>query len=293
MGLDPRLTETSGTQPPGSRRLFIAGAMLSHPGFVRTSNEDRVIYRLPGKDDPDAAFGALALVADGMGGHAAGEVASAIAAESIHYLFYRRPQLVPDALAEAFAAANLAIHQRGSSDADCAGMGTTCTVVVLRDNQAWLGHVGDSRAYLIRGAAIHQISDDHSLVAELVRKGDLTDDEAKVFPDRNVILRALGIRPTVEPTIWSEGLPLLAGDIFVLCSDGLSDLVDDETIRRLAGSLAPLEACQALIDAALQAGGHDNVSVGVIAVDAVAAQPDRMERSTRRIDLTLRQEASA
>ncbi len=285
MILDPGTTAAV----PGrtAEPLHVSGAMLSHPGLVRALNEDSVIYRLPNDNDPDAALGVLALVADGMGGHAAGEVASEIAAQCLHYLFYRRAQPVPDALAEGFAAANLAIHERSKADPDCAGMGTTCTALVLRDTCAWLGHVGDSRAYLIRDDAIRQISDDHSLVAELVRKGALTEAQAKEFPDRNVILRALGTQPTVEPTIWPEGLPLHPGDIFILCSDGLSDLVDDETIHRLASAQPPFEACEALIQAALAGGGHDNISAGVIRV--AAASPPAEEdatRTTRRIDLT-------
>jgi serine/threonine protein phosphatase PrpC len=277
---------------PGSRRLRITAAMLTHPGLVRSQNEDCVCYRLPGENDPDAALGVLALVADGMGGHAAGEVASAMAAETIHHLFYRRAQPVPDALAEGFAAANHAIHQRSRNEPECAGMGTTCTAVVLREDRAWLGHVGDSRAYMIRGGVIHQISEDHSLVAELVRKGDLTPAEANDFPDRNVILRALGIKPRVEPSIWREGLPLLAGDVFVLCSDGLTDLVSNETICQLAGSLPPLEACEALIQAALAGGGHDNVSVGVIATGGTTDM-SRAARTTRRIDVAALPEAQA
>ncbi|MDR3536071.1 MAG: Stp1/IreP family PP2C-type Ser/Thr phosphatase [Acetobacteraceae bacterium] len=284
MTFDP--DATAAFPVPSTQPLHVAGAMLSHPGLVRALNEDAVIYRLPNDSDPDSALGVLALVADGMGGHAAGEVASEMAAQCLHYLFYRRPQPVPAALAEGFAAANLAIHERSRTDPACAGMGTTCTAIVLRDNCAWLGHVGDSRAYLIRDNAIRQISEDHSLVAELVRQGTLTEAEAKEFPDRNVILRALGTQPTVEPSISPAGLPIWPGDIFVLCSDGLSDLVDDETIRQLASAQPPFEACEALIQAALAVGGHDNVSAGVIRVAEAAPPAEDAARTTRRIDVT-------
>lgn len=266
--------------------LRATAAMLSHVGCVRSSNEDSVIYSVPADAGPSAAHGALMLVADGMGGHAAGEVASQIAAQSIHHLFYRQLQDVPAALAEGFAAANHAIRQRSKSDPQCAGMGTTCTAIVLRDGHFWLGHVGDSRAYLVRNGKVFRISEDDSLVAEMVRRGNLTEEEARTFPDRNVILRALGIEDEVKPMIWHEGLPAKVGDVVVLCTDGLSDLVDDNFIRDIAGWLAPYEACQAFIDAALQAGASDNVSVGVMAVSRDDDKA-RIGRRTSPIDSSL------
>src|SRR5262249_25864695 len=152
-------------------------AMLSHRGCVRDSNEDYVLYSVPEVGTPDAARGALALVADGMGGHAAGEVASQMAALTVHFEFYRESRPVGEARADGCASANREIHERAKSDPACAGMGTTCTAIVLRDDHFWLGHVGDSRAYLLRNGKIYKISEDHSLAAELVRRGDLTESE--------------------------------------------------------------------------------------------------------------------
>jgi PPM family protein phosphatase len=266
-------------------RLHVSVAMLSHVGCVRSSNEDSVLYSVPDESGPDGTLGVLALVADGMGGHAAGEVASQMAAKTLHYLFYRQSQParpVPVILAEAFAAANYAIHERAQNDPACAGMGTTCTAVVVRDNRIWLGHVGDSRAYLVRKGKIYKISEDDSLVAELIRQGSLTEEEAKNFPDRNVILRALGIHPVVESTVWREGLPAKSGDVLVLCSDGLSDVVVDEAIRDTTMRLAPFEACEALLQAALDAKAPDNISVGVIAIGAAVART--AGRSTLQIE---------
>lgn len=283
-------TSAAAAAVPGSRddeigrRLRVVAAMRSHAGCIRAVNEDCVLFSVPDDGSPDAEHGVLALVADGMGGHAAGEVASQIAAKSVHYLFYRQAQSVPAALSEAFAAANLAIHNRAQSDPTCAGMGTTCTAVVVRDNHIWLGHVGDSRAYLIRNGKIYRISEDHSLVAELVRQGTITESEAKDFPDRNVILRALGIEPVVNPMMWREGLPAKPGDVLVLCSDGLSDIVDDDTIRAKASSLAPADACEALIRSALDAQAPDNVSVGVLAVIGTEDRLKRVGRATRQIE---------
>lgn len=285
MSFEPTSTEETDTPGTYAARLRVRVAMLSHPGRARSSNEDSVLYSAPEEGSKQAALGVLALVADGMGGHAHGEVASQMAAQSVHYLFYRGDQAVPAALAEGFAAANFAIHERSRSEPACAGMGTTCTAVVIRDDRIWLGHVGDSRAYLIRDGEIRPISEDHSLVAELVRQGKLSEAEAQDFPDRHVLMRALGIAPQVEPTIWQEGLPAQDGDVVVLCSDGLTDVVDKETICRTAARMPPYEACEALIQQALDAGGPDNVSVGVLVVGATAqSEPDRVGRATLPLD---------
>ena len=277
---------SSNEESPEATRLNVAGAMLSHQGLVRTLNEDVVIYRVPRPDDPVAHLGAMAVLADGMGGHAAGEVASQIAAQTIHLLYYQQDQPVPAALMQAFAAANTVIYERGVADAECAGMGTTCTVIVIRDNRLWLAHVGDSRAYIVRDGVIHQISEDHTLVAQLVRDGTLTPEQASISPDRNVLLRALGTQPVIEPCIWDDGMLLIAGDVLILCSDGLHDLVDDAAITDAVTRFAPFDACQTLIEAALAAGGHDNVSVGVFAITAATTAATTSDRPTRAIDLT-------
>jgi PPM family protein phosphatase len=268
-----------------AKPLVVEGAMLSHPGRMRELNEDVVLYRVPGAVDPLVHLGTLAVVADGMGGHAAGEIASQIAAWTIHLLYYQENRPVPEALARAFGAANTVIHDRSRAYPECAGMGTTCTALVIRDGHAWLGHIGDSRAYMVRQGAIHQLSKDDSLVAQLVDEGTLTPEQARISPDRNVLLRALGTRPSVDPCIWDEGMKLAPGDALVLCSDGLCDLVEGEQIIATVMRYSPFEACQALIRAALDAGGHDNISVGVFAVssDPLAAAT---ERPTRDLDLS-------
>jgi PPM family protein phosphatase len=240
----------------------VTGAMLSHAGCVREANEDTVAYVLQAAGNR----GMLALVADGMGGHAAGEVASRIAADTVLRLYQQLGGSPHDVLAVCLAEANRLICERSGAEAACAGMGTTCTVLAVRDGSAFLGHVGDSRAYLLRDGELRQITEDHSLVAQLVRDGAMSEDEAARSPQRHVILRALGIERSVEPSIWLKGLPLRAGDALVLCSDGLSDLVDDERIANTVRSLPPAEACQELLKQALAAGGTDNVSVGVFAI---------------------------
>jgi PPM family protein phosphatase len=153
----------------------------------------------------------------------------------------------------------------------------------VEDDLAYLGHVGDSRAYILREGHLRQISQDHSVVAELVRSGTITESEASRSPYRNLVLQALGTKPTVEPLIWDQGLPVRVGDVFVLCSDGLTDLLDDQVIAEMAGRLPPLEACQRLIDAALAAGAEDNISLGIFAVGERAPVTSGSERPTRQI----------
>jgi protein phosphatase len=257
--------------------------MQTHPGPNGVINEDVAAYVLPHPDEPFARNGALALVADGMGGHAAGEVASRLAADIIRGRYYDLAGSVPEVLAACLEAANRTIYQRGQLNAECAGMGTTCTVIAVRDDRIYLGHVGDSRAYILREGHLRQISQDHSLVAELVRNGTITASEAIQSPYRNLVIRALGTAPTVEPLIWSEGLPLRAGDVIVLCSDGLSDLLEDDVIAEAVQLLPPLQACQALISAALRQGGHDNISLGVFAVQERNDLPPPPEQPTRMV----------
>lgn len=283
---EPARKTTDSAASPAWR---LVGAMLSHPGNVRSNNEDTVAFALPQGNGPEFDGDALLLVADGMGGHAAGEVASRIAADVLYRRFFAgagRP--VHEILAECFRQANAEIFEAGQQNPEYAGMGTTCTAIAVRNNYAWLAHVGDSRAYIMRNDDFRQISEDHTLVAELVRRGSLTREEAAASPERNVILKALGTAATVAPKIWDEGMPLQPDDRLLLCSDGLSDLVTDTMMQELIATRSPLDACQALIDAALAAGGHDNVSVGVFHLTDQIEAPDVadtvIERPTRRTE---------
>jgi serine/threonine protein phosphatase PrpC len=265
--------------------MEIIGAMRTDTGLVRTLNEDSVAWVTP-HDDDTANRGSLALVADGMGGHAAGEVASALAADVVRRLYYDLDGPIPQVLASAFAAANRAIIEYAQEHPECRGMGTTCTVLAFRDSHAWLAHIGDSRAYLLRDRHLIQLSEDQTLVAKLVSEGTITQAEADLSPMHNVILQALGTTSNIKPMIGAKGLPLQSGDVLILCSDGVSNMVPDGKIAEVASRLPPQEACDALIEAALAAGGHDNASLGVFSV-ATGATPKRVEPTTRRIKLPL------
>jgi len=269
-----------------SAGMEIIGAMRTDTGLVRTLNEDSVAWVTPHDDDAATKRGSLALVADGIGGHAAGEVASALAADVIRRLYYDLDGPIPQVLANAFAAANRAIIEYAQEHPECRGMGTTCTVLAFRDSHAWLAHIGDCRAYLLRDRHLSQLSQDQTLVAKLVSEGTITQAEADRSPMHNVILQALGTTSNIKPMIGTKGLPLQSGDILILCSDGVSNMVPDDKIAEVASRLPPQEACDALIEAALAAGGHDNASLGVFSVTTGATRK-RVEPTTRRIKLPI------
>src|ERR1700688_3152715 len=266
--------------------MEIIGAMRTDTGLVRTLNEDSVAWVTPHDQDVGNGRGSLALVADGMGGHAAGEGASALAADVIRRLYYDLDGPIPQVLANAFAAANRAIIEYAEEHPECRGMGTTCTVLAFSDRKAWLAHIGDSRAYLLRQRNLIQLSEDQTLVAKLVSEGTMTQQEADHSPMHNVILQALGTTANIKPMIGAKGLPLQSGDVLILCSDGISNMVPDDKIAEVASRLPPQEACDALIEAALAAGGDDNASLGVFSV-TTGATPKRVEPTTRRIKLPI------
>ncbi|HEY8136204.1 MAG TPA: PP2C family serine/threonine-protein phosphatase [Methylocystis sp.] len=265
------MTTTAERASRGSLR--VVGAMLTDIGRVRLTNEDTVAFVAPAEGTPEENVGFLALVADGMGGHAAGEVASALAADVVRREVYASGEAAPRALLAAFESANRAILDYSAANPETRGMGTTCTAILIRDDLLWLAHVGDSRAYLLRESALLQLSDDQTLHARLIRDGVMTPEQAQKSPGGNFILQALGARDRFEPTIFETGFELRLGDTVLLCSDGLHNLVTDADILEIIRANNPQEACRELIEKALAAGGVDNVSVGVFRiVDAALAR---------------------
>jgi len=263
--------------------------MRTDPGLVRELNEDAVAWITPQDQNVAASQGSLALVADGMGGHAAGEVASALAAEVMRRVYYDLRGAPSKVLAMAFTEAHRAIIDYAAEHPECKGMGTTCTVLAFRDGNVWLAHIGDSRAYLLRKGRLMQLTEDQTLVAKMVREGSITEEEASHSPVQNVILQALGAMSEIKPMIASSGIPLQFGDVLILCSDGLFNMVPDTAIADVAGRLPPQEACNALIEAALAGGGHDNASLGVFSVGVQAETKTGTEPTTRRIKLPIEQ----
>jgi protein phosphatase len=208
----------------------------------------------------------LAVLADGMGGHEGGELASKLALEGIARSYYGSMGPPPEALDEALRSANGDVYLASREKTALRGMGTTCVAVVLRDDRAWWAWVGDSRLYLLRGEQIYQMSEDHTVVHQLVRKGLLTLEEAYNHPDRSVLERAIGTRIEIEPSICTEPIRLANGDRLLLCSDGLHDLVTNDEIAVHAANGPIAECAEGLINLALERGGYDNVSVILLEV---------------------------
>ncbi len=234
-------------------------------GRIRENNEDKADFYQP--EDPTilAARGCFYAVADGMGGHAAGQIASELALKHVLSSYYNSPtDDIPTALLEAIGHANQHIYNIAVSVPERAGMGTTLTAAVVAEDRIYIGQVGDSRAYLIRDAEIRQVTFDHSWVAEQVRIGGMTAEDALVSPYRNVITRSIGTMDTVDPDLFIEEVRV--GDIWVLCSDGLTGHVDDPEILHIAAAQAPTEACRQLIELAGSRGGRDNITVFLLSV---------------------------
>jgi len=224
-------------------------ATLTDTGRKRRHNEDAYVAEPP-----------LFAVADGMGGAQAGELASSLAAAAL------KDSQEPggggeERVDELIQQANRRVYERQSQDTAASGMGTTMTVALVEDGRVAIGHVGDSRAYLIRGGSLEQLTEDHSLVAELVRSGKLSPEEAEGHPQRSVITRALGTDPDVDVDTFS--IETKPGDLFLICSDGLTTMVDDETILAvITRNRDDLEsAAKALVRAANKGGGEDNITV--------------------------------
>lgn len=243
----------------------IAASVQTDKGCVREANEDSGRYAKPNDRTLLLNKGTLLIVADGMGGHASGEVASGMAVELVSRLYYQGQGDSQAVLKEAVEEANRLIYAASIKDEKLNGMGTTCTALVLQQGVAFSAHVGDSRIYLRRGGQVYLMTEDHSAVMEMVKHGIITMEEARHHADKNVILRALGTSPEVEAATWEKPQPIQIGDQFLLCSDGLYDLVEDAEIdQALANATGPHEACEQLIALAKQRGGHDNITVGIV-----------------------------
>ncbi len=223
-------------------------------GRQRRDNEDNAFVRAP-----------LFVVADGMGGAQAGEVASALAVEEFEQELPERGS-VEERLANRIREANRRIYEHSRREHEHAGMGTTLTAVYVDDADLAVAHVGDSRAYIFRDGTLTRLTQDHSLVEELVRQGKLTEEQAAEHPQRSIITRALGIELDVEVDTWSY--PARAGDVVLLCSDGLTSMIDEDQIAEILSAEPSLDrASERLIMAANEAGGRDNITVVVFRLE--------------------------
>jgi PPM family protein phosphatase len=234
---------------------------VTDPGRTRRHNEDAYVIEPP-----------LFAIADGMGGAQAGEVASRLATAALKESAANGggEQRIADLIQEA----NRRVYDRSSSDPNTSGMGTTITVALVENDHVSFGHVGDSRAYLIRDARMEQLTEDHSLVNELLKTGKLSPEEAETHPQRSVITRALGTDPDVDVDTFSVRAE--SGDLFLLCSDGLTDMVSEESILDVVErNRADIDrALRALVTAANRGGGQDNITVVAFEIADVALASD-------------------
>jgi protein phosphatase len=232
-------------------------AALTDIGRVRTHNEDSVLAQPP-----------LFVVADGLGGHEAGEVASSIAVETLRDHAPRRPDA--KALARAVKAANREVIRSAREGFGKQGMGTTMTAAIVEGTRIVIAHVGDSRAYLFHEGSLVRVSEDHSMVADMIRRGQLTEAESRYHPNRSVITRALGTDPNMLADTYE--LDASPGDRLLLCSDGLTGMLEDGLICEILEQYrSPDAAARMLIDSANDAGGHDNISVVIVDIEGAGA----------------------
>jgi protein phosphatase len=251
-------------------------ASLTDVGIRRSHNQDAHGTLLAGDLEQWQERGHIFLVADGMGAHAVGELASKLAIGIIPHTYHKYAAQGPlSALRKSFVEANASIHAKGQQNPEFGGMGTTATALLLRPEGAWIGHVGDSRVYRVRDGQIEQMTFDHSLVWEMARRQGVDPEGLQGIPS-NVIVRSLGPEPLVQVDVEGPH-PVRVGDIYLLCSDGLSGQVSDAEIGSIASLLPPAEACRLLVDLANLRGGPDNITVLIVRV-----QPEPAERQNGR-----------
>ena len=248
----------------------------SDVGMMRRENQDALGYFPSEAPSIETDKGVLCVVADGMGGHRGGRDASSIAVTTIPEKYFAADGAsIAESLQHAFQEANGRIYDRAAADNALQGMGTTCCALVLRQHTAIIAHVGDSRVYRITHRGTEQLTRDHSKVAEMVRRGILTQAEAQIHPERSHLYRALGVRPSVDVDIIGD-IALATDESFLLCSDGLYQYVGDDELREIVLSRRPQEACEHLVDLANRRGGSDNISVIVANVRYSGSFLDRL-----------------
>ena len=249
-----------------AHQFTITFGSSSDVGLQRTENQDNFGKFPEGNLDLAAPKGQLFIVADGMGGHEGGREASEMAVQIVQESYFGdTADSIPKRLENAILKANMSIYEFSTNHPRFMSMGTTCSVLVLKDDRAYIGHVGDSRIYRITASAIEQLTDDHSKVAELHRRGVISKEEARYHPERSYLYRAVGVRPITEVDLIDD-MPINADEYYLLCSDGLINHVEDSEMKNIVLSHEPQEACEALVALANENGGSDNITVIVVRV---------------------------
>lgn len=236
-------------------------------GRVRENNEDKFEFYIPEDEARLATRGHIYVMCDGMGGHAAGQIASELAAKTFIDVYLNHPSFEPEtAIRAGIVAANRFVYDVSEAIPSRKGMGTTLSVLCLIQDKAFLGQVGDSRIYRLREGTLTQMTEDHTWVEEVVRGGQFSREEAEVHPYRHVLTRAIGTQSSVEVDVFQDSAEI--GDVYLLCSDGLTNHVSDVGIASILAT-SPSEAAWTLVSHALLDGGSDNCSVIVVRVDAL------------------------
>ncbi len=254
---------------PLEARPWVTVACKTDLGRVRENNEDKYEFYQPEDDATLAARGQVFLVCDGMGGHAAGQIASEIAAKTFIDVYLHHPSKEPEAaMRAAVVAANRFVNDVGRAVPARKGMGTTLSGLILLQNKAHTVQVGDSRIYRLRSGALTQLTHDHTWVDEAVRQGMITPEEGENHPYKHVLTRAIGTEGDVQPDVDSDLLE--QGDLYLLCSDGLINHVDDVVLAEtLNSATSPSDAAWKLVGQALQGGGSDNCTVMIVRIDSI------------------------
>ncbi len=243
----------------------ITFANLTDIGRVRTENQDS-LGKFPSDNlDSSSPKGQLFIVADGMGGHAGGREASRLAVETVSKTYFDSSGTIVESLKQAFDAGNKAIYEESLNNPQLRGMGTTCIALVLQKGAAYVAHVGDSRLYKITSKAIEQLTNDHTKVGEMVRRGIITAGEAEVHPERSMLYRAMGVSAKMEFDVMN-GMQLGSDEYYLMCTDGLTGYVDSAELKEVVITRPPEEACSLLVEYANRRGGLDNITVQIIHV---------------------------
>ena len=254
--------------------MQLHSSSVSDIGKIRQNNEDSYLELLIEHENINCL---LLVVADGMGGHNAGEVASKTVVESIEsYFKSQESDLNSDKtlhyLKESIEKANTAVFKASIKNESLKGMGSTCTAMMILNHQIFVAHVGDSRAYLIRGNNIDQLTRDHTLAEKMFDSGIISREEARSSPHRNMLMKAIGISEDLEVEIY-DPFNVQPGDIYLLCSDGLTEYIEEEELRSILNIYDPAEACKLLVKIANKRGGKDNITVQI----AKVSDPDVVE----------------
>jgi len=267
------MSEQASSEAVPQRHLVVRAVLRTDVGLVRSENQDFGTYTTPTEERESHPGGRLLIVADGMGGHRGGATASRLAGETVKAQYLGSDTTdIATALRQSLARANARIFTEAQSNPELRGMGTTTSVLAVRGGSGWLAHVGDSRIYLVRGDEIQQLTDDHSLVATMVREGLLTTAEAETHPRRNVLQRSMGVAEDVEIDVRGP-IALREGDTFILCSDGLHGVVKEAELKEIAARTIE-EAADEFLKRALERGAPDNVTVIVARVETTDEPPE-------------------